>query len=302
MSNPADVIAKHRMEYLGKLYSREQQIERLPGMQEIKGKKKQFLKQFFFNAMHGVYEPILDEQLKEIEKQEAALLGSLQAYSGCAQCGGTGILNGAYCSCLRDRIYREAYRAADIRDLAESFENSDKSLFSETFRCVNGATQREKYAALENYAKGYAENYPSTKKPNLFLTGNTGLGKTYVLRSIAKLVHQKGGDVLLIGASNLFSIFYQHRMGEEFDLKVLWDCGLLLIDDLGIEPITHNVTVEYFLDLLNRRIDNGKHTVIASNLSTDNIVARYGERVYSRIRFKEICDQLVFEGQDIRLK
>ena len=302
MSNPADVIAKHRMEYLGKLYSRERQIESLPVMSEIKAQRKHLLKQSLYNAMRGIDEPGLEKNLKKITEQETALLGVLQGDLGCAQCGGTGVLNGTLCGCLRNRIYREAYRALDIRELAESFENSDKSLFSKTFRCVNGSSQREKYTALENYAKSYADNYPSTKKPNLFLTGSTGLGKTYVLRSIAKHIYQKSGDVLLTGASDLFSIFYQHRMGEDLNLEVLWNCGLLLIDDLGIEPITHNVTVEYFLDLLNRRIDNGKHTVIASNLSTDNIVARYGERVYSRIRFKELCDQLVFEGQDIRIK
>ena len=102
--------------------------------------------------------------------------------------------------------------------------------------------------------------FPENKMPNLFLTGKTGLGKTFILRSVAKYVYEKGYDVLLINASNLFSVFHQHRLGNDVDLSLMQTCDLLLIDDLGIEPTTQNVTVEYFLDLLNKRIDNHKHT------------------------------------------
>ncbi|MEI6101396.1 MAG: ATP-binding protein, partial [Eubacteriales bacterium] len=243
----------------------------------------------------------LEKQILQLEEKEAALLNSIHTKVDCEQCGDTGVLNGDYCKCLRDRIYQEAYNAVDIKSLTECFENSNPALFNTAYVCSNGTTQRAKYIALVKYSTQYADSFPDTPKPNLFFTGNTGLGKTFVLRSIAKRVYQKGNDVLLIGASDLFGLFLSHRLGEDIHLELLWDCSLLLIDDLGVEPITQNVTVEYFLDLLNRRIDNKKHTIIATNLSADKIAARYGERVYSRIRFKEICDQLVFEGQDVRI-
>lgn len=302
MNSPAEIIARYRSEHLGKIYDREQEAESLPGMQELRRRKKELLALFFYNAIHGVEDTVLQKQISSLESQEAALIGSTGLRADCPQCGDTGVVGGTLCSCLRDRIYHESYGAMNIQELSESFEASDKSLFTTTFKCANGATQKGKYTALEKYAKEFAESYPLTKKQNLFLTGNTGLGKTFVLRCIAKHVHQKNCDVMLLGAPDLFSIFYRHRLGEDVELSLLSNCGLLLIDDLGIEPLTNNVTVEYFLDLLNRRIDNAKHTVIATNLSTDGIVARYGERVYSRIRFKDICDQLVFEGQDIRIR
>jgi DNA replication protein len=297
----SQVVAKFNNERLDKIYQHEKEIDNLPGMREIKIRKKQILQSMLSNS---IYENGIDweSELDKINQQELKLRKLCPSGYSCTICNDKGFIDGNYCSCLRDLIYTKSYGALDISSLEESFEASNHSLFQTDFKCVDGSTQSHRFKLIENYAKKYADKFPATKKSNLFLTGNTGLGKTYILRSIAKHVYQKGEDVMLIGASDLFSNFYQHRMGMDVNLEILWNCGFLLIDDLGIEPVTHNVTVEYFLDLLNRRIDSGKHTAVATNLSTDGIVARYGERVYSRIRFKDICDQLVFEGQDIRLK
>ena len=70
----------------------------------------------------------------------------------------------------------------------------------------------------------------------------------------------------LIRASALFDAFFRYLHGEEMPLHFLQETGLLMIDDLGTEPVTQNVTVEYLFDLLNRRIEAGRHTVIATNV------------------------------------
>ena len=41
---------------------------------------------------------------------------------------------------------------------------------------------------------------------------------------------------------------------------------LLLIDDLGTEPLMENITVTQLFNLLNERQNRGKHTVISTNL------------------------------------
>lgn len=301
MSRASDVIARCRLERLEIKYRHERAIEDLPGIRAIREEKKYLVKKTMHNAIHNIEDGDISKQLQALEERESRLLDSLPSVAVCPLCGDTGFFRGSFCGCMRDQVYREAYQALDIGTLSESFEASDLSLFSETFLCKNGAVQRAKYAALLKYSLDYADLFPHTKKPNLFLTGPTGLGKTYILRSIAKRVHQSGKDVMLIGASDLFAVFHEDRLGEDVNLAPLWNCGLLLLDDLGVEPVTHNVTVEYLLDLLNRRIDNKKHTVVATNLSAAGIAERYGERVYSRLRFREVCDQLVFEGIDVRL-
>lgn len=298
----AEVIAEFRNSRINKQYYGMQAADSLPGMREIKERKKKILREILLDSFRGTKKTDFENELAGLEKKEKALLETMQPDFSCACCRDTGYAGGRLCQCLRDRIYREVLGAADIASLSEGFDSSDRSRFSTTFKCKNGTVQREKYIALENYALSYAENFPANKKPNLFLTGGTGLGKTFILRCIAKYVHSRGFDVLLIDASELFSVFHRHRLGYDVDLDPVHNCDLLLIDDLGVEPATQNVTVEYFLDLLNKRIDKKKHMAIATNLSADNINLRYGERVYSRLRFKELCDQLIFEGPDIRIR
>lgn len=296
-----EVVANYRNERINRLYRFQQEEDSLPGMRELKDKKKKILQKTLLNSLEDIVDKSLNDELKKIALEETKLLSSIQNEYACNLCKDTGINNGKYCKCLRDVIYRDVYGATQIDNLIESFEASNHSFFDTGFQCVDGS-QLIRYKRLEKYAKTYAVSFPNNKKPNLFLTGNTGLGKTFILRSIAKHIHQYGSDVLLIDASELFGVFHRHRLGYDVDLEPMFNCDLLLIDDLGVEPTTQNVTVEYFLDLLNKRIDKKKHTIVATNLSIDKINARYGERVYSRIRFKELCDQLVFEGLDIRIK
>ena len=59
---------------------------------------------------------------------------------------------------------------------------------------------------------------------------------------------------------------------------------LLLIDDLGTEPMLKNVTVEYLLLVIEERQTKGRATLVTTNLDTDGILLRYGERIYSRLR------------------
>jgi|GEM_PF-2873157 len=305
MNNPtvAEVIAAFRKDRINSNYILQQNIELLPEMRQIKSQKKNILQKILAGSLSDTEDGSLLLKLKDIERHEKDIINSYPVVRpDCLSCGDTGFINGKLCACLRDKIYHEVYGALNISELTESFDSSNLSLFDTGSIGSGGHSQSKMYSGNEKWAREYAENFPNTKKINVFLTGNTGLGKTFILRSIAKTVHKNGGDAILIDASELFNVFHRHRLGYDVELSFLQNCSLLLIDDLGIEPTTQNVTKEYFLDLLNKRIDNKRNTAIASNLSTDNIIARYGERVYSRIRFKEICHQLIFEGTDIRLK
>ena len=75
---------------------------------------------------------------------------------------------------------------------------------------------------------------------------------------------------------------------------------LLLIDDLGSEPMVKNITREYLFTLINERIAAGKGTVIATNLSPDDLEEVYGERVRSRLTDQHRSIVLKFSGKDLR--
>jgi len=75
---------------------------------------------------------------------------------------------------------------------------------------------------------------------------------------------------------------------------------LLMIDDLGTEPMFNGITVEYLFTLLNERYVTRKHTVIATNLAPAKIQERYGERVASRILDASRCIKVEMRGNDLR--
>ena len=90
-------------------------------------------------------------------------------------------------------------------------------------------------------------------------------------------------------------------MGEKPDLSPLTDCDLLVIDDLGTEQIYKNVTLEYLLSTISERILAQKHTIITTNLTPEELLDRYGDRLYSRLMDKRIGRAIKFPDTDFRL-
>ena len=77
---------------------------------------------------------------------------------------------------------------------------------------------------------------------------------------------------------------------------------VLIIDDLGVEPILNNITLNYFYTILNERMIANKSTIINSNLMPNEVLDRYGERIFSRIMNKKCGLVLEYKGEDRRIK
>ena len=81
----------------------------------------------------------------------------------------------------------------------------------------------------------------------------------------------------------------------------LLDADVLMIDDLGSEPLMQNVTVEQFFNLLNERQNRNLSTVISTNLDMASFRERYTERIASRLRDNRRCKVMNLLGRDIRI-
>ena len=149
----------------------------------------------------------------------------------------------------------------------------------------------------------YADGFPYTYKPNLLLTGEAGLGKTFLLSSIAERLEARGFSPVLISAYRLLEIMREkhfHMDAPGTDFESLLSCPILLIDDLGCEPMLKNITQEYLFVLINERIQKKKPTVIATNMTPAQLKERYGERIMSRICDTSVCDSVRLMGRDLR--
>ena len=120
---------------------------------------------------------------------------------------------------------------------------------------------------------------------------------------VAKELLDTGHSVIYFSAHRLFDILAKHAFGKDElqfgEYQNIFDCDLLIIDDLGTE-MTNFFTVSQFFICLNERMVNRKSTLISSNLGLSDIASIYSERISSRISDGYILLHLF--GEDIRIK
>jgi DNA replication protein DnaC len=245
-------------------------------------------------------EPVI-ERLKEDERSLLRSAGYDSNYLDpiytCPFCRDTGFVEGGgRCECFKKRVLEDKLCEARLSDNGVSFGQFDLGLFDDTPE-DQGRSQKEIMSRIKQTSEAYADAFPGCQ--SIFLmSGSTGLGKTYTAKCVMRRVIERGYTAAYYTAYRLFSMFHQDRLGEDVDLSPLFEVPLLVIDDLGTEPMTHNVTKEYLFDLINER--SGLHTLIVTNLPFDRIKDRYGDRIHSRLMDRVHSKKIIFRGKDIR--
>ncbi|MCI6377699.1 MAG: ATP-binding protein [Clostridiales bacterium] len=252
----------------------------------------------------------LGAQIAELNRRVAALLEEgglggdfLQPVYTCAVCRDEGYVydpSRRMCDCMRRELNRRLMAESGLGEGCASFEQFNASLFSGE-PDEKGRVQRQVAESNRNVCQRYADRFPDTQTRDLLLMGKSGLGKTFLLQCIAKRVAQRGYLPAYTSAYRLFEAArraYMENNGAV--LAPLMDAPLLLIDDLGTEPLLNNVTVTQLFNLLNERQLAGRHTVISTNLNMSELKERYTERVTSRFLDASACTRLLFIGQDVR--
>jgi DNA replication protein DnaC len=231
----------------------------------------------------------------------------LQPVFACSLCRDTGYVGEPIrdrCECFNKKLAERLLRDPSCGLQAdETFERFDEGIFPDVPSSPETPlSQRAFMLRVRERAESYADLFPHNPRRNLLLVGKAGLGKTYLLNCIGNRVRARGLQVQKITAYQLSDrmrslVFQQQR--EAFN--ALLDVPLLLLDDLGTEPLLNNITLELLFTLLNERDLNGLHTVISSNMMLDELHARYTERISSRLFDKRNTGIIKFEGTDVRL-
>ncbi|MBR4235756.1 MAG: ATP-binding protein [Clostridia bacterium] len=225
----------------------------------------------------------------------------------CSICRDTGYIPDAVparpCACYEKRVLA-LMSSRESGETAQTFESFDPNVFPED-EVEAGYTQRQHALDAKDLCETYANSYPNTGKPNLLITGNAGLGKTYLLNCIAARVREKGYPVYSISSFELMQIlrarhFNETDSGEGF--TELLNAPLLLIDDLGSEPHYNGIMDAYLCELLNERLLNSRRTVITTNFTMPQLKETYGERIFSRMCDDRLWDHLRLKGRDLRRK
>ncbi len=218
----------------------------------------------------------------------------------CDDCDDTGWLDEYHrlpCACRSNREIEILMESAGVSRVWRGFEEFDERVYPTE-------EQKKQGRAARMLCEDYANRFPEIAKPNLLLMGESGLGKTFFLEAIAERINSRRLPVLSVTAFRMLEAMRAYHFGssgEDAAFRSMVGCDLLLIDDLGTEPMLNNITVEYLFTLFNERGAARRPTVIATNLLPGDLMARYGERVMSRLLDKNITTAIRLTGADLRL-
>ena len=212
----------------------------------------------------------------------------------CKDCKDTGYINNKKCHCFNKAIVNMLFSQENVKEIIkdENFNNFRYDYYSRDF--INELTGLTPYdnmirvrSICDNYIKHFSEHYE-----NLLIYGSAGVGKTFLVNSIANELIHKSITVIYLTAFQLFDLFEKNKfqkpseqynnqdqtMSEEF----IYNCDLLIIDDLGTEFNSSFVTSQLY-NCINERHLKKKSTIISTNLTPDELLSTYSERISSRL-------------------
>lgn len=248
----------------------------------------------------------LEDEKDQVLKAARLTRGIYKPKYFCKKCDDKGFVDQRSCSC-RDAILREnAYEDSNImlQLETENFKTFDLTRFREGRQPKELISPRENMKKhLDQFVNEYVP-YFDEEAPSLYFFGPTGTGKTFMTNCIVKEILDQSHSVLYQTATELidflidYSFMYardkeQNRAKRDF----IYDCDLLVIDDLGTEFVNDKSKSTLF-ELINARQLARKPMIISSNLQPDELTTVYDARTASRIRGKFIMFE--FYGNDLR--
>ena len=177
----------------------------------------------------------------------------------CPHCQDTGYVGSRKCSCFKKAEIELLYTQSNIREILEK----------------------------ENFEHFSFDWYSDTIKNEA-----TGLSA----RETARRAYDAAWNDLF---DRLAHTAFSRKSENDADEDFIYDCDLLIIDDLGTELTNSFVSSELFF-CINERLTRRKSTVISTNLKLEDFSATYSERTFSRIASNFQMLKLI--GKDIRIQ
>jgi len=253
----------------------------------------------------------LHEQIQTLSLQKQQLLQAhgypadyFQPPYTCPDCQDTGYIGHERCHCLKQAAIDLVYTQSNLQGILEQENFSSFSLDYYDNDIYDENTRISSFEAAQNallQCRRFVDTF-DTGFENLLLFGDTGVGKTFLSNCVAKELLDTGHSVIYFSAHHLFDLLAQKTFARDpqaaESYRNIFDCDLLIIDDLGTELTNHFTTSQFFV-CLNERIRKEKSTLISTNLQLFDIATIYSERIFSRISNSFTILHLF--GKDIRI-
>jgi len=231
----------------------------------------------------------LKSKLDSIMKSQNITFEDLSPKYECKLCNDTGVNNGKICTCLTNELNKKISLLSSSQSEFKTFEQCNLSIMNDTD------------IKASKILKDWCNLYPNVNKININILGGAGSGKTFLLECVANEMIKKGHVVSYKTAFELNELARLYHIGKSYSFSDCIEAEILIIDDLGTEPLLKNVTKEYLYNLINMRQIKKKPTLISTNLSQDDILSRYDERIYSRLANKNLALNISLTSSDKRI-
>lgn len=204
-------------------------------------------------------------------------------------------------------LYAPCKYQKEMKKKEEEAVSRDKDILNASLKDVDKDKER---IEVIKWIKAFYDNYEKTgKNKGLYLHGNFGCGKTYLISALFNELSKKRVSSEIVYYPELL-----RDIKSDFDsyadrIDYLENVDLLLIDDIGAEKITEWSRDEILGTILQKRMNNYKTTFFTSNLDMEALQQHLRINNYSddemkarRIieRIKQLTDDIELIGENKR--
>lgn len=246
----------------------------------------------------------VNEQIKRAKDKRAEILQKMgmtlqdiRPNYNCKLCNDTGFVNNSRCTCFQNKLTQALFKNSNMgANMTHTFKDFKAELY-------DVPTDGEKILKL---GERIVNNGGVFSVPTIIIRGEVGAGKSYFLECVANELLACNVAVCFMPAFELSQNLLEWHLGT-FDTKnllqqIFIDCDVLIIDDLGTEPIYQNISLEYMQNIIDVRVMKNKLTIISTNLRAEEFIERYGDRLSSRLFMSGNALKVNLTNSDLRKK
>ena len=198
--------------------------------------------------------------------------------------------------------YVSCHFTKEQKELENNRRTRDKDILSASFKNID-LTDKKRVKVIK-WVKDFCDNYNKNDDfKGLYLHGNFGCGKTYLISALFNELAKKRIDTEIVYYPELL-----RDIKSDFDtygdrMEYLENVDLLLIDDIGAEKVTEWSRDEILGTILQKRMNNYKTTFFTSNLNLEELERHLRINNYSddEIKARRIIERIKQLTQDMEL-